>query len=94
MRAFCPHSPVIKSGEGGWSNWGSSAAWPSRSSPGIIPPPHIHVIAAGEKALVCLETGAILAGDLSPATRRVVADWLTDQGAAALDTFNALTPKR
>ena len=38
-------------------------------------PPHFHVIKGGEKAIVLIETGEILAGMLSPSTIREVQNW-------------------
>ena len=58
------------------------------------PPAHVHVSAGGDVAIVAIDTGEILAGDLSPRTRHIVAEWLTANRAAARATFDALNPPK
>jgi hypothetical protein len=40
------------------------------------PPPHFHVLHAGEKAKMEIATGEVLRGSLSPRTLRLVREWL------------------
>ena len=43
------------------------------------PPAHVHVFYAGQEALIAIETGAIIAGDLPPSALRIVRPWIAER---------------
>lgn len=40
------------------------------------PPPHVHVLYQGLEALIEIETGSIIAGELPPGALRIIKDWI------------------
>lgn len=46
------------------------------------PPPHIHVFYAGAEALVSIETGRVIAGQLPRGALRVIRAWVKSQRSA------------
>jgi hypothetical protein len=48
------------------------------------PPPHIHVYYQGLEALVAIETGDIMAGELPRGARRLIRDWANRHRAELL----------
>ena len=43
------------------------------------PPPHLHAFYQGFEALFALDDGAVIAGDLPPAAKRIVRAWIADR---------------
>ena len=40
------------------------------------PPPHVHILYQGFEALIAIETGALIAGELPPGALRVIRAWV------------------
>jgi hypothetical protein len=43
------------------------------------PPPHIHVFYSGSEALVAIESGEVIGGDLPPRALRLVRAWIEER---------------
>ena len=53
----------------------------------IIDPPHFHVRYAGQKALIAIETVAVLRGSLSPRALALVTEWATLHQAELMEDW-------
>lgn len=51
-------------------------------------PPHFHVRYGGQKALVAIETSAVLRGNLSPRTLSLVTEWAAMHQAELMEDWN------
>jgi hypothetical protein len=51
-------------------------------------PPHFHVRYSGQKALIGIETGALLQGDLSPRARGLVTEWASLHREELMEDWN------
>ncbi len=40
------------------------------------PPPHLHVLYQGYEALIAIESGEVIAGDLPPGALRIIQPWI------------------
>lgn len=50
-------------------------------------PPHLHAIYGGREAIVNIETGAVIAGDLPRRAGKLVDEWVANHRHALLDNW-------
>ncbi|MGD0316893.1 MAG: DUF4160 domain-containing protein [Xanthobacteraceae bacterium] len=58
------------------------------------PPPHFHVAYQRYRAVLAVETGAIISGALPPAVHRLVREWAERHRAELLDNWHRAQAKR
>jgi hypothetical protein len=54
---------------------------------GDHPPPHVHVAYQGFEALICIQDGKVLAGDLPRRPLALVREWLDLRGSDIVDNW-------
>lgn len=58
------------------------------------PPPHFHAAYQHHRAVIAIETGAIIAGALPTAVHRLVRDWAARHRAELLDNWERARARR
>jgi hypothetical protein len=58
------------------------------------PPPHFHVSYQRHRAVMAIESGAIISGALPPAVQRLVRDWAMRHRAELMDNWERARARR
>lgn len=51
------------------------------------PPPHLHAVYAGQTAVIAIETGAVLRGEIPDRALRLVREWTNEHHDALTDDW-------